>query len=59
MKAHGVPWLIHHHAGDMPLATAAEEAKKDTRHYAKSSSPDSGISSATGRKPNRPALMIC
>jgi tRNA dimethylallyltransferase len=35
MKAHGVPWLIRHLAGDMPLATAADEAKKDTRHYAK------------------------
>jgi tRNA dimethylallyltransferase len=35
MKAHGVPWLIRHLAGDVPLAAAAEEAKKDTRHYAK------------------------
>lgn len=35
MKAHGVPWLIRHLAGDMSLAAAAEEAKKDTRHYAK------------------------
>jgi len=35
MKAHGVPWLIRHLAGDMSLAAAATEAKKDTRHYAK------------------------
>jgi tRNA dimethylallyltransferase len=35
MKAHGVPWLIRHLAGDLPLAAAAQEAKKDTRHYAK------------------------
>jgi tRNA dimethylallyltransferase len=35
MKAHGVPWLIRHLEGDMPLAAAADEAKKDTRHYAK------------------------
>jgi tRNA dimethylallyltransferase len=35
MKAHGVPWLIRHLAGEMPLAAAAEEARKDTRHYAK------------------------
>jgi tRNA dimethylallyltransferase len=35
MKAHGVPWLIRHLAGDMALDAAADEAKKDTRHYAK------------------------
>jgi tRNA dimethylallyltransferase len=35
MKAHGVPWLIRHLTGEMSLAAAAEEAKKDTRHYAK------------------------
>jgi tRNA dimethylallyltransferase len=35
MKAHGVPWLIRHLAGHLSLAAAAEEAKKDTRHYAK------------------------
>jgi tRNA dimethylallyltransferase len=35
MKAHGVPWLIRHLAGDISLAAAAAEAKKDTRHYAK------------------------
>lgn len=35
MKAHGVPWLIRHLTGEMSLAAAAEEAKKDTRRYAK------------------------
>jgi tRNA dimethylallyltransferase len=35
MKAHGVPWLIRHLAGEISLAAAATEAKKDTRHYAK------------------------
>jgi tRNA dimethylallyltransferase len=35
MKAHGVPWLIRHLANEISLAAAAEEAKKDTRHYAK------------------------
>lgn len=35
MKAHGVPWLIRHLNGDLPLAAAADEARKDTRHYAK------------------------
>jgi tRNA dimethylallyltransferase len=35
MKAHGVPWLRRHLAGAMPLDDAIEEAKKDTRHYAK------------------------
>jgi tRNA dimethylallyltransferase len=35
MKAHGVPWLIRHLAGEMTIETAAEAAKKDTRHYAK------------------------
>ena len=35
MKAHGVPWLIRHLAGEMSLDAAAAEAKKDTRHYAK------------------------
>ena len=35
MKAHGVPWLIRHLAGEMPLAEAAEGAKMDTRRYAK------------------------
>jgi tRNA dimethylallyltransferase len=35
MKAHGVPWLIGYLAGEMSLEVATEEAKKDTRHYAK------------------------
>ena len=35
MKAHGVPWLIRHLAGEIPLAAAADKARQDTRHYAK------------------------
>jgi tRNA dimethylallyltransferase len=35
MKAHGVPWLRRHLKGEMSLADAAAEGKKDTRHYAK------------------------
>src|SRR5712671_999286 len=35
MKAHGVPWLIRHLAGEMSLAAAADRARQDTRHYAK------------------------
>jgi tRNA dimethylallyltransferase len=35
MKAHGVPWLIRHLEGEMPLAAAAEAGKRDTKHYAK------------------------
>ena len=35
MKAHGVPWLRRHLAGELSLADAEAEAKKDTRHYAK------------------------
>jgi tRNA dimethylallyltransferase len=35
MKAHGVPWLRRHLAGEMSLADAATEGKKDTRHYTK------------------------
>jgi tRNA dimethylallyltransferase len=35
MKAHGVPWLVRHLAGEMSLANAAEAGKRDTRHYAK------------------------
>jgi tRNA dimethylallyltransferase len=35
MKAHGVPWLIRHLAGEMTLSDAAEAGKRDTRHYAK------------------------
>ena len=35
MKAHGVPWLRAGLAGNLTLAAAAIEAKKDTRRYAK------------------------
>jgi tRNA dimethylallyltransferase len=35
MKAHGVPWLRRHLVGEITLAEAIEEAKKDTRHYSK------------------------
>jgi tRNA dimethylallyltransferase len=35
MKAHGVPWLLKHLAGEISLAEAAKEAKADTRKYAK------------------------
>ena len=35
MKAHGVPWLIRHLEGEMSLDDAAEQGKRDTRHYAK------------------------
>ncbi len=35
MKAHGVPWLIRHLNGEITLAQAAEEAKRDTRRYTK------------------------
>ena len=35
MKAHGVPWLRRHLAGDLDLAEAAEGAKMDTRRYTK------------------------
>jgi tRNA dimethylallyltransferase len=35
MKAHGVPWLMKHLAGEISLADAAKEAKADTRKYAK------------------------
>jgi tRNA dimethylallyltransferase len=35
MKAHGVPWLIRHLAGEIPLIEAADKARQDTRHYAK------------------------
>ena len=35
MKAHGIPWLIRHLAGEMSLEEAARQAKLDTRHYAK------------------------
>jgi tRNA dimethylallyltransferase len=35
MKAHGVPALIRHLTGEITLAEAALEARRDTRHYAK------------------------
>jgi len=35
MRAHGVPWLLRHIAGDIPLAEAMTAGKADTRHYAK------------------------
>jgi tRNA dimethylallyltransferase len=35
MKAHGVPWLIRHLNGEIPLADAVEHAKLETRQYTK------------------------
>jgi tRNA dimethylallyltransferase len=35
MKAHGVPWLIRHLRGEIPLAAAADGGKMDTRRYTK------------------------
>ncbi len=35
MKAHGVPWLIRHLAGELALDQAVAEAKRDTRQYTK------------------------
>jgi tRNA dimethylallyltransferase len=35
MKAHGVPWLMRHLAGEITLAEAAEHAKLETRQYTK------------------------
>ncbi|MCK0198259.1 tRNA (adenosine(37)-N6)-dimethylallyltransferase MiaA [Ancylobacter sp. 6x-1] len=35
LKAHGVPWLARHFAGEISLAEAAEGGILDTRHYAK------------------------
>lgn len=35
MKAHGVPWLIRHLAGEITIEEAARHGKLDTRHYAK------------------------
>ena len=35
MKAHGVPWLIRHLAGEITLTEAAEGGKNDTRRYTK------------------------
>jgi tRNA dimethylallyltransferase len=35
MKAHGVPWLRRHRAGEITLAEAADGGKADTRRYTK------------------------
>jgi tRNA dimethylallyltransferase len=35
MKAHGVPWLMRHLAGEISLEDAAAGAKADTRYYSK------------------------
>jgi tRNA dimethylallyltransferase len=35
MKAHGVPWLLRHLAGEITLAAAAEGGKRDTKRYTK------------------------
>lgn len=35
MKAHGVPWLRRHIAGEISVTEAAEGAKMDTRRYTK------------------------
>jgi len=35
MKAHGVPWLMRHLAGDISLDEAIAGAVMDTRRYAK------------------------
>jgi len=35
MKAHGVPWLIRHLNGEMTMAEAVEQSKRDTRRYTK------------------------
>ena len=35
MKAHGVPWLIRHLNGEIALAEAVEQAKRETRQYTK------------------------
>lgn len=35
MKAHGVPWLMRHLAGEIALEQAAEGGKQDTRRYTK------------------------
>jgi tRNA dimethylallyltransferase len=35
MKAHGVPWLVRHLRGEIGAEEAAEQAKADTRRYAK------------------------
>jgi tRNA dimethylallyltransferase len=35
MKAHGVPWLTRHLKGEITLAEAVEQSKRDTRRYTK------------------------
>jgi len=35
MKAHGVPWLIRRVEGEITLAEAIEQSKRDTRRYTK------------------------
>jgi tRNA dimethylallyltransferase len=35
MKAHGVPWLIRHLNGEIALAEAVAQAKRDTQRYTK------------------------
>jgi tRNA dimethylallyltransferase len=35
MKAHGVPWIRRHLAGEISLETAAGGGKQDTRRYTK------------------------
>ena len=35
MKAHGVPWLRRHLAGEITLAAATEGGKRDTKRYTK------------------------
>jgi tRNA dimethylallyltransferase len=35
MKAHGVPWLLRHLAGEITLGAAAQGGKNDTRRYTK------------------------
>jgi tRNA dimethylallyltransferase len=35
MKAHGVPWLIRHLAGEITVAEAIAQSKRDTRRYTK------------------------
>jgi tRNA dimethylallyltransferase len=35
MKAHGVPWLIRHLNGEIPLDEAIAQAKRDTQRYTK------------------------
>jgi tRNA dimethylallyltransferase len=35
MKAHGVPWLIRHLRGEIAMAEAVAQAKRDTHRYTK------------------------